>query len=211
MSIIGDKIYRICYFRGMTQKQLGVAVGFDERSADVRIAQYESGTRTPKQALVEKPAEVFDVNPQFFSNDEIFGAEGVMMLLFELDEYYPISIQDCKDEDGNDRKGMCFGSVLMTDLLSEWQKRKKDLADGKISKVEYTEWKLNWPKTTDDCDKHEPSKEWRTIKPLEMQNISNKLPVIKLLSRDFLVLGKCLFYGVFRVCFFIPTLQFPEA
>ena len=46
MSIMGDKIHRIRDFRGMTQKQLGIAVGFDEKSADVRIAQYESGTRT---------------------------------------------------------------------------------------------------------------------------------------------------------------------
>ena len=116
------------------QKQLGMAVGFDEKSADVRIAQYESGTRTPKQALVE-----------------------------QLDEHYPISIEDCEDEDGNRRKGIVFGSILMTDLLSEWQRRKKDLADGKISKAEYTEWKLNWPKTSDDCGKHEPAKEWRNL------------------------------------------------
>ena len=38
-----------------------MAVGFDEKSADVRIAQYESGTRTPKQALVEQLAEALDV------------------------------------------------------------------------------------------------------------------------------------------------------
>ena len=150
MSIIGDKIHRIRDFRGMTQKQLGVAVGFDERSADVRIAQYESGTRTPKQALVEKLAEVLDVNPRFLADDEILGAD-------------PISLVDCEDEDGNKRKGVVFGSILMTDLLSEWQRRKKDLADGKISKAEYTEWKLNWPKTTDDCGKHEPAKEWRNL------------------------------------------------
>lgn len=163
MSIIGDKIHRIRDFRGMTQKQLGVAVGFDEKSADVRIAQYESGTRTPKPALIEKLAEVLDVNSQFIYNDEVLGAEGVMMFLFELDEHYPVSIQDCKDEDGNNRKGICLDSILMTDFLAEWQKRKKDLADGKISKAEYTEWKLNWPKTTDDCGRHEPSKEWRNL------------------------------------------------
>ena len=86
MSIIGDKIHRIRDFRGMTQKQLGMAVGFDEKSADVRIAQYESGTRTPKQALVELLAEALDVNPRFLADDEILGAEGVMMMLFELDE-----------------------------------------------------------------------------------------------------------------------------
>lgn len=123
----------------MTQKQLDIAVGFDEKSADVRIAQYESGTRTPKRTLVEKLAEVLDVPPRFLSDDEILGAEGLMKMLFELDEYYPISIEDCKDEDGNQREGVCFGSILMTDLLSEWQRRKKDLADGKISKVEYTD------------------------------------------------------------------------
>ena len=93
-----------------------------------------------------------------------------MMMLFELDEHYPISIEDCEDEDGNRRKGIVFGSILMTDLLSEWQRRKKDLADGKISKAEYTEWKLNWPKTTDDYADgthavvpHEPAKEWRNL------------------------------------------------
>lgn len=160
MSIIGDKIHRIRDFRGMTQKQLGMAVGFDEKSADVRIAQYESGTRTPKQALVEQLAEVLDVNPRFLADDEILGAEGVMMMLFELDEHYPISIENCTDGDGNHRKAICFGSVLMNDFFTEWQRRKKDLADGKISKAEYTEWKLNWPKTTDDCGKHELSKEW---------------------------------------------------
>lgn len=163
MSIMGDKIHRIRDFRGMTQKQLGMAVGFDEKSADVRIAQYESGTRTPKQALVELLAEALDVNPRFLADDEILGAEGVMMMLFELDEHYPISVEDCTDEDGNKRKGIIFGSILLNDFFAEWQRRKKDLADGKISKAEYTEWKLNWPKTTDDCGKHEPAKEWRNL------------------------------------------------
>ena len=163
MSIMGDKIHRIRDFRGMTQKQLGMAVGFDEKPADVRIAQYESGTRTPKQALVERLAEVLDINPRFLADDEILGAEGVMMMLFELDEHYPISVEDCTDEDGNKRKGIIFGSILLNDFFAEWQRRKKDLADGKISKAEYTEWKLNWPNTTDDCGKHEPSKEWRDL------------------------------------------------
>lgn len=163
MSITGYKIKRIRKFRDITQKELGVAVGFDEKSADVRIAQYESGTRTPKQALVEQFAEALDVNPRFLADDEILGAEGVMMMLFELDEHYPISIEDFTDKDGNQRKAICFGSVLMNDFFTEWQRRKKDLADGKISKAEYTEWKLNWPKTTDDCGKHEPSKEWRNL------------------------------------------------
>ena len=45
--------YKPCllYTSGMTQKYLGTIVGFPERSADVRLAQYETGTRKPKAEL----------------------------------------------------------------------------------------------------------------------------------------------------------------
>ena len=45
---------RIRFFRnlcGMTQKYLGQVVGFPEKTADIRMAQYESGSRTPKTDL----------------------------------------------------------------------------------------------------------------------------------------------------------------
>ena len=38
---VGDRIKRARNFRGMTQKELGIAIGFEEKSADIRIAQYE--------------------------------------------------------------------------------------------------------------------------------------------------------------------------
>ena len=43
---VGDRIKRARNLRGMTQKELGIAIGFEEKSADIRIAQYESNTRT---------------------------------------------------------------------------------------------------------------------------------------------------------------------
>ncbi len=45
---IGERIHFLRMLRGMTQKALGIAVGFPEKSADVRMAQYETGSRTPK-------------------------------------------------------------------------------------------------------------------------------------------------------------------
>lgn len=59
---VGDRIKRARNLRGMTQKELGIAIGFEEKSADIRIAQYESNTRTPKEELLRKIAEVLDVN-----------------------------------------------------------------------------------------------------------------------------------------------------
>ena len=54
---IGERIRYFRNKRGMTQKYLGTAVGFPEKSADVRLAQYESGTRSPKAELTKALAE----------------------------------------------------------------------------------------------------------------------------------------------------------
>lgn len=35
----------------MTQKYLGLQLGFPDKSADVRMAQYETGSRTPKAGI----------------------------------------------------------------------------------------------------------------------------------------------------------------
>ena len=50
---IGERIRFFRTLRGMTQKYLGMKVGFPERNADVRMAQYETGARTPKANLVD--------------------------------------------------------------------------------------------------------------------------------------------------------------
>ena len=43
---VGDKIKKIRTFRGMTQKELGLAIGFEEKGADNRIAR-ELGISKP--------------------------------------------------------------------------------------------------------------------------------------------------------------------
>ena len=61
---IGERIHFFRLLRGMTQKYLGTLVGFPERSADVRLAQYETGSRKPKADLTATLAQVLDVAPQ---------------------------------------------------------------------------------------------------------------------------------------------------
>ena len=59
---IGEKIKRIRKFRKMTQKELAVQIGLGENGGH-RMVQYESGFRVPKKDLVDKIAQVLDVNP----------------------------------------------------------------------------------------------------------------------------------------------------
>ena len=52
----GENIKRIRNIRGITQKELGIAVGIGEESAGPRMAQYETGKRTPKEKMLNKVA-----------------------------------------------------------------------------------------------------------------------------------------------------------
>ena len=63
---IGQRIKKIRIFRGMTQKELGTMMGFG-LNGDIRIAQYESGVRTPKKQMLLKMADVLCVQPAVFS------------------------------------------------------------------------------------------------------------------------------------------------
>ena len=59
---VGEKIRTIRIFRGMTQKELGLAVGFPEKGADNRIAQYETDYRVPRKEMLDKIAFALKVN-----------------------------------------------------------------------------------------------------------------------------------------------------
>ena len=72
----GMRIRHFRILRGMTQKVLGVAVGFPESSADVRIAQYESGARTPKRELLCQLAAPLGVSPEALA--EVDGLVGLL-------------------------------------------------------------------------------------------------------------------------------------
>ena len=51
---IDERIWFFRNLRGMTQKYLGMQVGFSEQTPSIHIAQYESGSRTPKPELTKK-------------------------------------------------------------------------------------------------------------------------------------------------------------
>ena len=85
---VGDRIKRVRNFRGMTMKELGMAVGFDEKSADVRIAQYENNSRKPKEELMRKIAAALDVSVAYLEDPTMNDAEGILHALFELDDQY---------------------------------------------------------------------------------------------------------------------------
>lgn len=88
---------RIRFFRnlcGMTQKYLGQVVGFPEKTADIRMAQYEAGTRTPKEDLTKALAHSLDVSPDALTVPDIDTYIGLMHTLFALEDIYGLTIEN---------------------------------------------------------------------------------------------------------------------
>lgn len=85
---IGERIRFFRNLKGMTQKYLGMQVGFPEKTADIRMAQYESGSRTPKADLTNNLANVFGVSTSALTVPDIDSYNGLMHTLFTLEDLY---------------------------------------------------------------------------------------------------------------------------
>ena len=90
----GERIRFFRVLRGMTQKYLGTLLGFPERSADVRMAQYESEDRTPKADLTAALADALDVSPKAITVPDIDSLDGLMHTLFTLEDRKLLSIRE---------------------------------------------------------------------------------------------------------------------
>lgn len=90
---IGERIRFFRNLRGMTQKYLGQVVGFPEKTADIRMAQYESGSRTPKAKLTANLAAALGVSPLALSVPDIDSYLGLMHTLFTLEDRYGLTVE----------------------------------------------------------------------------------------------------------------------
>ena len=143
---IGQRIKQARVHRGLTQKELGIMVGFDENTADIRIAQYESSTRTPKADMRDKLGEAMGINPRYFYDSDLYSAEDIMFMLFELDGVHKVDLNPFHDGT-RVRVNVHVDYNLVDDFLVDWLKKKKALAAGELTKHDYTEWILTWPRS----------------------------------------------------------------
>lgn len=145
---IGERIRFIRNLRGMTQKWLGMAVGFPEKTADIRLAQYESGTRTPKAELTKEIAKTLDVSPAALDVPNIESYIGLMHTLFALEDLYCFKIDRLGSEICiriNRQNGSTFAK--MTGLLEPWEEMAQKYRNGEISREEYDQWRYRYPRS----------------------------------------------------------------
>ena len=144
---IGERIRFFRNLRGMTQKCLGQVVGFPEKTADIRMAQYESGSRTPKAELTENLAGALGVSPLALSVPDIDSYLGLMHTLFTLEDRYGLTVET--GENGvslrvDPRKGK--DAAELSEMLTAWAQQAEKLHNGEINREDYDKWRYNYPK-----------------------------------------------------------------
>lgn len=143
---IGERIHFFRNMRGMTQKYLGMLLGFPEKSADVRLAQYETGARTPKADLTASLANALDVSPQALAVPDIDSYIGLMHTLFTLEDRYGLKIDEADGE-------VCLkidirknkDAARLHEMLCGWRQAAAMLKAEEITQEEYDCWRYRYP------------------------------------------------------------------
>ena len=172
---IGERIRFFRNLRGMTQKYLGTVVGFPEKTADIRMAQYESGSRTPKADLTESLAGVLGVSPLALSVPDIDSYLGLMHTLFTLEDRYGLTIEKGENVVSmrvDPRKGK--DATELFEMVNAWAEQAEKYHNGDISREDYDKWRYNYPKYDENSGYVKvPSQE---LSDILVEALKNKLP-----------------------------------
>lgn len=153
---LGEKIKFIRNLRGMTQKELGLKVGFSPSTADIRIRQYELGKMKPKEDKLELIANALDVPISSLNDIDLSqGAESALLnVLFELERTQGLNVEKV-----NDRFVLSFNSDAplcdyYNEGLSAWYYARKkffpskELLEDDDIIHDYQIWTQEYPKNT---------------------------------------------------------------
>ena len=168
---LGNKIRKYRKLNGLTQKEVGLKVGFSEQTADSRIRKYESDMMAPKAVLRNKLADALGVDLSALSEINVSTDEDVMQLLFQFEEDFGLEIEkrDGKtyisiDDNNNEIR------TLIT-YMNIWRTQKRLLIpDSKnITKEQmraYELWKSRFVGNTKDYFASMERAIWSHYKPL---------------------------------------------
>lgn len=143
---IGERIRFFRNLRGMTQKYLGQSAGLDAKTADIRMAQYEAGTRSPKADLTEHIADVLDISPAALNVPDIDSWIGLMHTLFALEDLYGLTISKNDDTVSlhiDPSKGSDAAELLS--LITDWADIAEQYRSGVIDRETYDRWRYSYP------------------------------------------------------------------
>ncbi len=157
---LGEKIKEYRLLHDMTQKELGLKVGFSAVTADTRIRQYEKDAMAPKSDIRNKLVQALDVDPSALSDIDIRSIEDVVRVFFFMEEYLGFEIENVdlntyqffsKEKVNFQKREIQF----LNSYMYIWQQQKKILLNTKTENEEesyrkYRLWKSRFELNTDE-------------------------------------------------------------
>lgn len=152
---MGPVIRKFRNIRGLTQVELGKKTDLN----DVRIRHYELDIKTPKEDITNKIAGALKIEPAYlYDGDYPYTIEGVMRLLFKIDDDFELKIDKIDVESEGkvpytkERYAIYFEglarSETLNDLIAMWVEKKNQYDNEEIALEEYQDWKANFPGST---------------------------------------------------------------
>ena len=138
---------RLRFFRNrkrLTQKQVGETVGFMGKTSEVRMAQYETEARTPKDSLIQKLADLYGVSPQAIKIPDIDTEIGLMHTLFALEDMYGFRISNIEGSVCLRPPIMGSKAITISKMFDQWYEQSQKVRSGEITKEEYDSWRYNY-------------------------------------------------------------------
>ena len=142
---LGDRIRYFRKWRGLTQQELGEAVGFSKGSADVRIGQYESNAKKPREETLLALADALGVNVDALLAPDISSKDRIMQTLFQLEDELGFYID-------KEQTYYCIGLnsnhpkyAEMKELLAEWYDAYMRYRKSRFDPAEYDKWRYRYP------------------------------------------------------------------
>ena len=126
----GTRLNYLRKLRSMTMKALGMKMGFDEKAASCRIAQWEQGFRNLSQESAESLAAILNVAPDRLAQTPENPVDALIEYFLWLDEAHNAEF---------------YGEIArLSEFLSQYWNKRSLLARGEISAEVFREWKLHW-------------------------------------------------------------------
>jgi len=135
---VGGRISYIRKIRGMTQQELGDAVGLDHKTARNMICRYEQTGRVPRGELLSRIAAALDVSINMIREYDFNDPRDMYYLILWSEEICPdYSLgRTVVVLPGNDTH------KFFSEKYFEWQKKRRSFRNGEISHLEYFNWKM---------------------------------------------------------------------
>ena len=126
----GTRLNYLRKLRSMTMKALGMRMGFDEKAASCRIAQWEQGFRNLSPESSDSLAKILNVAPARLAQPPENPVDALIEYFLWLDEAHDANF---------------YGEMArLSDFLSQYWNKRSLLSSGEMSVEAFREWKLHW-------------------------------------------------------------------